>query len=78
LVWAGLAVVCGISAAIAFAVLDRAREQTVALVLAVAGGAVLTELTTELVPEGRKLAGPLAGTAAVIGFAIVFALVEVA
>ena len=62
----------------AYALLDQAREQTVALVLALAGGAVLTELTTELVPESRKLAGPLAGTAAVIGFAIVFILVEVA
>ena len=40
--------------------------------------AVLTELTTELVPEGRELAGPLAGTAAVVGFALVFGLVEVA
>ena len=78
LVWAGLALVCGISAGMAYALLDQAREQTVALVLALAGGAVLTELTTELVPESRQLAGPLAGTAAVIGFAIVFILVEVA
>jgi ZIP family zinc transporter len=78
LIWAGLAVVCGTSAGIAFAILDQAREQSVAVLLAVAGGAVLTELTTELVPESRKLAGPLAGTAAVIGFAIAFGLVEVA
>jgi len=76
--WAGLALLCGISAAIAYAVLSRAQEHTVAIVLALAGGAVLTELTTELVPEARNLAGPLAGTAAVIGFAIVFGLVEVA
>ncbi|HEX3090570.1 MAG TPA: hypothetical protein VHQ23_18090 [Ilumatobacteraceae bacterium] len=75
--WTSLALLCGLSAAIAFAVLDGARERAVALVLALAGGAVLTELTTELVPEARKLAGPLAGTAAVIGFAIVFGLVEV-
>ena len=58
--------------------LEDASEGRVAVVLAVAGGAVLTELTTELVPEGRLLAGPLAGTAAVIGFALVFGLVEVA
>jgi ZIP family zinc transporter len=75
--WSGLALLCGISSAVAFAVLDGAGEHTVAIVLALAGGAVLTELTTELVPESRKLAGPLAGTAAVIGFAIVFGLVEV-
>ena len=78
LIWAGLAAVCGVSAGIAYALLDHASDGRLAVVLAVAGGAVLTELTTELVPEGRLLAGPLAGTAAVIGFALVFGLVEVA
>lgn len=78
LVWTGMALVCGLSAGLAFLVLDRATEGIVAFALALAGGAVLTEITTELVPESRALAGPLAGTAAVIGFAIVFALVEVA
>jgi ZIP family zinc transporter len=78
LVWTGMALVCGISAGISFLLLDGAGEGVVAFTLALAGGAVLTEITTELVPESRALAGPLAGTAAVIGFAIVFALVEVA
>jgi ZIP family zinc transporter len=78
MIWVGLAMTCGISAGVAYVLLDNAREGTVAVVLAIAGGAVLTELTTELVPEGRELAGPLAGTAAVIGFATVFGLVEVA
>ena len=77
-IWTGLAAVCGVSAGVAYVLLDNAPEGRVAIVLAVAGGAVLTELTTELVPEGRALAGPLAGTAAVIGFALVFGLVEVA
>jgi ZIP family zinc transporter len=78
LIWIGMAVLCGVSAGIAYALLDGAREGSVALVLSIAGGAVLTELTTDLVPEGRALGGPLAGTTAVIGFALVFALVEVA
>jgi ZIP family zinc transporter len=78
LIWVGLAAVCGLSAGIAYALLDHAPDGRAAIVLAIAGGAVLTELTTELVPEGRVLAGPLAGTAAVIGFALVFGLVEVA
>ena len=76
LIWSGLALVCAISAGVAFVVLDQRREGVVAFTLALAGGAVLTELTTELVPESRALAGPIAGTAAVVGFAIVFALVE--
>ena len=78
LIWTGLAAVCGISAGSPTPLLEGASEGRVAVVLAVAGGAVLTELTTKLVPEGRLLAGPLAGTAAVIGFALVFGLVEVA
>jgi zinc transporter, ZIP family len=78
LIWSGLAAVCGLSAGIAYALLDHASDGRLAVVLAIAGGAVLTELTTELVPEGRLLAGPLAGTAVVIGFALVFGLVEVA
>jgi zinc transporter, ZIP family len=77
LIWAGLAAVCAISAGLAYALLQDAPAGRLAVVLAIAGGAVLTELTTELVPEGRALAGPLAGTAAVIGFALVFGLVEV-
>ena len=46
--------------------------------LALAGGSVLTSLTTVFVPEGHHRGGPLVGTAATFGFAVVFALVEVA
>ena len=75
--WIGLAALCGVAAAVGHAALDDARPGTVAIVLAIAGGAVLTELTTELVPEGYRQAGVRTGTAAVIGFALVFALSEV-
>jgi len=78
LIWVGLAAVCAVSAGVAYAVLNHASDGRMALVLAVAGGAVLTELATELVPEARLLAGPIAGTAVVLGFALVFGLVEVA
>ena len=78
LIWCGLAAVCAASAGVAYALLDEASDGRTALVLAVAGGAVLTELATELLPEARALAGPIAGTAVVLGFALVFGLVEVA
>jgi hypothetical protein len=67
-----------VSALIAYAALHGAGPETVAIVLAIAGGAVLTELTTELLPEGVTLGGQRVGTAAVVGFALVFALVEIA
>jgi ZIP family zinc transporter len=77
LVWATLMLVCGIAAALVYAWLDGARPGTVAFVLALAGGAVLTELTTELVPEGYERAGSRMGIAVVVGFAMVFALADV-
>lgn len=78
LLWTALAACCGVSALITYAVLDGAGSGTVAIVLAIAGGAVLTELSTELLPEGHELGGRLVGTAVVVGFALVFALVEFA
>ena len=72
-----MAVLCGLSAGVAYLLLDPASESLVAFVLAAAGGAVLTELTTELIPDARHLAGPLAGPATVVGFGLVFALIEV-
>ena len=78
MIWAGLAVVCGVSAAIAYGLLDGALREHGGDRARVAGGAVLTELTTDLVPEGRLLAGPSPARPPSIGFAFVFGLVEVA
>lgn len=75
--WCAMAVLCGVSAGGAYVLLDAASENLVAFVLAAAAGAVLTELTTELIPDARHLAGPLAGPTTVVGFGLVFALIEV-
>jgi ZIP family zinc transporter len=45
-----------------------------ALFKAFAAGALLTMLTDDLIPEARELAGLGAGLAAVLGFAVAFAL----
>lgn len=76
--WLGLMLLSGVTAAIAYGVLDDASPRVVAFVLAAAGGAVLTNMTTELVPEGYQLVGQALGMALVIGFAVVFALAELA
>ena len=78
ILWTTLAVLCGLTAWVTYALLDDANPGIVAFVLALAGGSVLTSLTTVLVPEGHQRAGPLVGTAATFGFAVVFALVELA
>lgn len=77
LIWSAMAIVCAVSAGVAFLALDTAPEGAVAFVLAAAAGSVLTEITTELIPDARLLGGWLAGPTVVIGFGIVFRLVEV-
>ena len=76
--WAGLSLLCGVTAAVAYGLLDEASGNTLAVVLAVAGGAVLTNVSIQLVPDAVELAGRTVGTALVAGFALVFGLVELA
>ena len=77
-VWVALALLCGGVAAIAYRLLRPAPQGAVALVLALAAGALLAELATELIPRGHDLAGAFVGTAVAVGFGLVFLLVEVA
>ena len=74
--WAGLAALCGGVAFVGYGLLHHASDGAVAVTLAAAGGAVLCNLTTGLVPEAYKLAGVRAGVATVAGFALSFALIE--
>ncbi len=76
--WAGLSLLSGVTAAVAYGLLDEASGNTLAVVLAVAGGAVLTNVSIQLVPDAVELAGRMVGTALVAGFALVFGLVELA
>ena len=75
--WASLTVLASVTAGVTYALLDGASVETIALTLSIAGGAVLTNLATELIPEGHELAGRPVGLAVVVGFAIVFGLAEV-
>jgi ZIP family zinc transporter len=50
---------------------------TGAIAQAFAAGALLTMITDDLIPESRELAGLGAGLAAVVGFAVAFALHQV-
>jgi ZIP family zinc transporter len=75
--WASLTVLASVTAGVSYGLLDGASVETIALTLSIAGGAVLTNLATELIPEGHELAGRPVGFAVVIGFAVVFGLAEV-
>ena len=70
-----LIVVCISAVAAGFgSYLGTLVTMTGAIAQAFAAGALLTMITDDLIPEARELAGLEAGLAAVIGFAVAFAL----
>ena len=74
--WALVAVVCALAALVGYVLLDGASPRTVAMVLAFAGGAVLTMLADAMMPEAFERGGKLAGLATTLGFALAFAISE--
>jgi zinc transporter, ZIP family len=74
--WALVALVCGLAALAGYVLLDGASPRTVAVVLAFAGGAVLTMLADAMMPEAFERGGKLAGLATTFGFALAFAISE--
>jgi ZIP family zinc transporter len=74
--WALVALVCGLASLVGYVLLDGASPRTVAIVLAFAGGAVLTMLADAMMPEAFERGGKLAGLATTLGFALAFAISE--
>ena len=74
--WALVAVVCALAALVGYVLLDGAPPRTVAIVLAFAGGAVLTMLADAMMPEAFERGGKFAGLATTLGFALAFAISE--
>jgi zinc transporter, ZIP family len=57
-----------------YALLEGASPDTLAFVLAFAGGAILTMLADTLMPEAFARGGKLAGVMTTLGFALAFAI----
>jgi zinc transporter, ZIP family len=72
--WAFIAVVSGIAAGLGFALLDGASPDVQAFVLAFAAGAILTMLSTSMMPEAYDHAGRAVGLATTLGFAIAYTI----
>jgi ZIP family zinc transporter len=72
--WALVMLVSGLAAVVGFEVLDSAAPDTVALVLAFAGGAILTMLADTMMPEAYEFGGPLVGLFTTFGFALAFTI----
>jgi zinc transporter, ZIP family len=72
--WVLVALGFGLAALAGYAVLDTASPRTVAIVLAFAGGAVLTMLANTMMPAALQHGGKLVGFVTTLGFALAFGL----
>jgi zinc transporter, ZIP family len=67
--WTLIALVSGLSSLVGYAAFKHASPDTVAFVLAFAGGAILTMLADTMMPEAYSHAGKLVGVITTLGFA---------
>jgi ZIP family zinc transporter len=72
--WVAVTVVSGLAALAGYAFFEDASGNTVAFVLAFAGGAILTMLADTMMPEAFEHGGRLVGVFTTAGFALAFAI----
>jgi ZIP family zinc transporter len=72
--WAAVTAACGAAAALGYVALDGASGNTVGLIQAFAGGAVLTMLADTMMPEAYERGGRAVGLLTVLGFALAYLL----
>ena len=75
-VWLSLMLFSAIVAFVGYGLLDAASDDVTAFVLASAAGALFVTVLVDLLPTARLLAGPVVSLAAVLGFGLSFALIE--
>jgi zinc transporter, ZIP family len=69
-IWIGIAAVCTLAGVAGYALADAVSGDFQAAINGFAAGALLVMLVDSMVPEARKKAGPSAGLASVLGFAV--------
>ena len=72
--WGAVAVISGLFSLAGFALFDGASDESLAFVLAFAGGALLTMLVDTMVPEAFTLNGAVAGLLTTFGFGVAYAI----
>ncbi|MDQ0378548.1 ZIP family metal transporter [Amycolatopsis thermophila] len=73
-VWGGIAVASGVSALLGNLLLDGASPATVAVITAIAAGAILAMIADTMVPEAFERAGLATGLVTALGFLTAFAI----
>jgi ZIP family zinc transporter len=72
--WVLVAIVCGLAGVAGYALFSTSSPRTVAIVLAFAGGAILTMLADTMMPEAFEHGGKLVGLLTTLGFALAFGI----
>jgi ZIP family zinc transporter len=72
--WTGVAVISALAAAAGYALLADASPRSISFVLAFAAGAILTMLSTTMIPEAFEDAHRPVGLATTLGFAVALAI----
>ena len=72
--WIVVALLSAVAAGAGYALLDGASPTTLAFILAFAGGAILTMLSTSMMPEAYEHAGRTVGLMTTLGFFVAFSI----
>ena len=72
--WIAIAVISGLASLAGYGLFQDSSPDTVAVVLAFAGGAILTMLADTMMPEAYEHGGKLVGVLTALGFAIAFTI----
>jgi len=72
--WIGIAAVSGLASAAGYQLFQDSSPDTVAFVLAFAGGAILTMLAETMMPEAYEHGGKLVGVMTTLGFVVAFVI----
>ncbi|MEX0589634.1 MAG: ZIP family zinc transporter [Xanthobacteraceae bacterium] len=73
-VWGGIALACGLAAMLGNLTLAQSDPMIIAIVLAVAAGAILALIVDTMIPEAFEVTHEYAGLITVLGFLTAFAL----
>src|SRR3954469_9412866 len=73
-VWGGIAVASGLAALAGYLALGSAPAELVAVITAVAAGAILTMIADTMIPEAFERTGTWTGVITTVGFLIAFAI----
>jgi zinc transporter, ZIP family len=73
-VWGGIAVISGLASLIGYLALGDASPQSVALITAVAAGAILTMIADTMIPEAFERTRTWTGVIASLGFLLAFTI----